>query len=213
MNERVRQKLGEIIQQHGREICGQAKRCKGLLLDHCAADRREVFVLVSALEEQVVGDLLEGLGGLSWEMVCRRLVHRLAENRAIAEDAALWAVETWALALGVRSEAQLSPRRPPPPRPSNPPPSTVVSLPPANSPPSASVPPQTNAPDVIMTTRGQISLRLIPAGEFRMGSPDDDPDASDDEKPQHEVRISQAFYLGVTLGWCPGGENVECNSG
>ena len=127
------------------------------------------------------------------------LVHRLAENRAIAEDAALWAVETWALALGVRSEAQTLPRRPPPPRPSNPPPSTVVSLPPANSPPSASVPPQTNAPDVIMTTRGQISAqahpgRGVPDGLTRMMTRT----RAMIEKPQHEVRISQAFYLGVT---------------
>jgi formylglycine-generating enzyme required for sulfatase activity len=37
-----------------------------------------------------------------------------------------------------------------------------------------------------------------PAGEFWMGSPDKDPDAFDDEKPRHNVRISEAFYLGVT---------------
>jgi len=37
----------------------------------------------------------------------------------------------------------------------------------------------------------------IKAGEFMMGSPDDDKDAAPDEKPQHKVRISP-FYLGVT---------------
>jgi formylglycine-generating enzyme required for sulfatase activity len=41
-------------------------------------------------------------------------------------------------------------------------------------------------------------LALIPAGEFQMGSPDSDSDASDDEKPQHLVRITKPFYLGVT---------------
>jgi formylglycine-generating enzyme required for sulfatase activity/serine/threonine protein kinase len=40
-----------------------------------------------------------------------------------------------------------------------------------------------------------MKLVLIPAGEFRMGSPDDDSEAADDEKPQHEVQITQAFYL------------------
>ncbi len=30
-----------------------------------------------------------------------------------------------------------------------------------------------------------------------MGSPDDDKEAQDDEKPQHKVRVSP-FYLGVT---------------
>src|SRR5262249_1832470 len=37
----------------------------------------------------------------------------------------------------------------------------------------------------------------IPAGEFLMGSPDSDPEAREDEKPQHRVRITRPFYLGV----------------
>ena len=43
-----------------------------------------------------------------------------------------------------------------------------------------------------------IRLVLIPPGEFLMGSPADDRDASSDEEPQHNVRITNAFYLGVT---------------
>jgi formylglycine-generating enzyme required for sulfatase activity len=42
-----------------------------------------------------------------------------------------------------------------------------------------------------------MKLKLIPAGEFLMGSPDSDKDASITEKPQHRVRITQPFYLGV----------------
>ena len=42
-----------------------------------------------------------------------------------------------------------------------------------------------------------MTLRLIPGGDFMMGSPDDDKDAVANEKPQHKVRISP-FYLGVT---------------
>ena len=44
---------------------------------------------------------------------------------------------------------------------------------------------------------GSIKLKVIPAGEFLMGSPDDDKDAAGDEKPRHSVRITRAFYLGV----------------
>jgi formylglycine-generating enzyme required for sulfatase activity/serine/threonine protein kinase len=40
-------------------------------------------------------------------------------------------------------------------------------------------------------------LVLIPSGEFMMGSPDSDPEAEPDEKPQHKVRITRPFYLGV----------------
>ncbi|RDJ94023.1 hypothetical protein B4Q13_17730, partial [Lacticaseibacillus rhamnosus] len=46
-------------------------------------------------------------------------------------------------------------------------------------------------------------LVLIPAGNFRMGSPADEKDRGDDEGPQHEVEITRPFYLGkypVTRG-------------
>ena len=52
-------------------------------------------------------------------------------------------------------------------------------------------------PEFITTKLGQIQLKRIPAGEFVMGSPDDDKDALDDEKPQHRVRITRPFYLGT----------------
>jgi formylglycine-generating enzyme required for sulfatase activity len=42
-----------------------------------------------------------------------------------------------------------------------------------------------------------MKLKLIPAGEFLMGSPDSDKDAWSGEKPQHRVRITQPFYLGI----------------
>ena len=50
--------------------------------------------------------------------------------------------------------------------------------------------------DSIRSSIGMM-LKLIPAGEFLMGSPDDDKDAENDEKPQHRVRITRPFYLGV----------------
>jgi formylglycine-generating enzyme required for sulfatase activity len=65
--------------------------------------------------------------------------------------------------------------------------------------PAARVPePATHfeAPREIVNSIG-MKLTLIPAGEFMMGSPDFDPYASDDEKPQHRVRITRPFYLGV----------------
>ena len=42
-----------------------------------------------------------------------------------------------------------------------------------------------------------MKFRLIPAGEFMMGSLDDDPDRQDDETPQHHVQITTPFYLGI----------------
>jgi formylglycine-generating enzyme required for sulfatase activity len=44
---------------------------------------------------------------------------------------------------------------------------------------------------------GEITQRLrwIPAGAFRMGSPDNEPGRDDDEGPQHTVYISRGFWL------------------
>jgi formylglycine-generating enzyme required for sulfatase activity len=49
----------------------------------------------------------------------------------------------------------------------------------------------------LITNSVGMKLTLIPAGEFMMGSPDSDKDAYPDEKPQHRVRITRPFYLGV----------------
>jgi formylglycine-generating enzyme required for sulfatase activity len=38
---------------------------------------------------------------------------------------------------------------------------------------------------------------LVPADEFRMGTPDWDRDGEPDERPQHRVRITRSFFLGI----------------
>ena len=54
-----------------------------------------------------------------------------------------------------------------------------------------------------MTNSIGMKLTLIPPGEFMMGAPDSDATPYPWEKPQHQVKISKAFYLGkyaVTVG-------------
>ena len=41
-----------------------------------------------------------------------------------------------------------------------------------------------------------MKLVLVPPGEFLMGSPESDPDAQDNEKPQRKVSITQPLYFG-----------------
>jgi len=67
----------------------------------------------------------------------------------------------------------------------------LIPLPPPVPPPPVPVPRE-------ITNSIGMKLVLIPAGEFLMGSPDSDKEARDDEKPQHRVRITRPFYLGVT---------------
>jgi len=60
--------------------------------------------------------------------------------------------------------------------------------------PTAALPTPSD-PEYLTTRVGQIKLRLIPTGTFQMGSPDGEGDT--DEHPQHEVRITRPFYVGV----------------
>lgn len=51
-------------------------------------------------------------------------------------------------------------------------------------------------PEMTSRTTG-MRLALIPAGTFRMGSPETEAQRASDESPQHTVRITKPFYLGV----------------
>jgi formylglycine-generating enzyme required for sulfatase activity/uncharacterized caspase-like protein len=83
--------------------------------------------------------------------------------------------------------------------PTTPPPATPI--PPrataATSPPTA--PPIPASPRPGTTIENSIGMKLawIPAGQFLMGSPETDNSAFSDDKPQHLVRITKPFHLGV----------------
>jgi WD40 repeat protein len=100
MNNLPREKLCELIERYGPSLCEDPHRCEGLLRDLCVDHKREIFVLMSALRERVVADLLSLRDGMPRELLFGRLIKRLQENVAISEDAARWAVESWAIALG-----------------------------------------------------------------------------------------------------------------
>ena len=53
------------------------------------------------------------------------------------------------------------------------------------------------SPQTITSQATGMKLTLIPAGTFTMGSPASEVERSAEEGPQHMVRISQPFYMGV----------------
>jgi formylglycine-generating enzyme required for sulfatase activity len=55
-----------------------------------------------------------------------------------------------------------------------------------------------------------VRLRIIPPGEFWMGSPDSDEHADEDERPQHLVRLTRPFLMSV---YCVTQEQFEVISG
>jgi F-box protein 11 len=107
MNVLPRQKLREIVARHGRGVVSEPRRCEGLLRDHCGTYRREIAVLLSALEERVAADLLAPRNGMPRVALLTRLTQRLRDNVAMEEAAAKWAVHSWALALDFVSIAEL----------------------------------------------------------------------------------------------------------
>ncbi|MEJ7576861.1 MAG: pectinesterase family protein [Pyrinomonadaceae bacterium] len=107
MNNVVRQQLCEIVRRHGRAIIDEPRRLEGLLRDYCAGQRREIAVLVNAVEERVAADLLQSNVGTPRAVLFARLAGRLHDSLAMSEDAARWAVASWALALKVITDEQL----------------------------------------------------------------------------------------------------------
>src|SRR5215212_1321555 len=107
MNEQPRQKLREIVARHGESVVHDARRCEGLLRDYSGQHRREVSVLVSALEEHVPQDLLAAVAGTPRAVLLKRLARQLSDNRAISEPAARWSVNSWAFALGLITDGEL----------------------------------------------------------------------------------------------------------
>src|ERR1700733_8604841 len=100
MSTTPREILTEIVSRHGEPLLASPLRVEGLLKDYCGEARREIFVLVSCLRVGVV-EQLRRQGGPSVKLVCARLALKLEQNLAISGDVARWAVESWAIALGL----------------------------------------------------------------------------------------------------------------
>ncbi|MDQ4123883.1 MAG: pectinesterase family protein [Acidobacteriota bacterium] len=101
MNDSARQKLIEIVARHGRSIVDDPQRAEGLFRDNFGSFKREIAVLTMALEEGVTRDMASATQNAPTSVLLARLTQRLIDNLALSEDAARWAVDSWALALGV----------------------------------------------------------------------------------------------------------------
>ena len=109
-NDLPRQALSRIIAKHGRGVCDAPKRLEALLRDLCGGHRREINIIMGAHEERVAADLIAAGNSVSRDVLLARLAARLRDNLAYTAEAARWGVETWAVALGTLSEAELQER-------------------------------------------------------------------------------------------------------
>lgn len=109
MNDLPRQTLCNIINQYGVSLCDDVRRCEGILRDLVGSHKREIHLLISALRERVPNELLRSTNAdISIEITMARLAKHLHDDLAITLEASKWVIETWALALGIITIAELS---------------------------------------------------------------------------------------------------------
>ena len=126
MNDEVRDALAAIVARHGPAVATDARRCEALLRDHAGKHPREIFLVVSAVEEGIARELAAA-NGVPVGMLVGRLATRLVDRRAISEGAARWAVASWAVALGLEGADALRPAPAPPPEAAKPGPAATRS--------------------------------------------------------------------------------------
>jgi hypothetical protein len=101
MDAAAREALGRLVDGADAGLLGDARRVRGLLQDLCPQPRREVMVLVAAVEEGLPPRLRQlPAGGMVPEEL-GRLGAELARARGLTPEVAGWAVGAWAWALGV----------------------------------------------------------------------------------------------------------------
>lgn len=111
MDNAPRDILRQIVGRYGTSVCEEPKRCENLLLDLCGGNnRREAKVLALALREGIVAELICSSNCVPKSILLPRLAKRMYDDTAMMPDVARWAVESWALVLGVVGEEELSER-------------------------------------------------------------------------------------------------------
>jgi outer membrane lipoprotein SlyB len=95
--------LKGLLQRYGIGLLEQTGRLKSLLQDEAPAAKREISVLLLALDERVPQDLMRVHSGEPLHTLRPRLAKRLADEKALDREASEWAVSVWALGLGVAS--------------------------------------------------------------------------------------------------------------
>lgn len=107
MNPEPRKVLTRLYAEHGSAILADPSRCRAFLSDLCGEHEREIFLLIRAQQDNVPETLLHSQGDMPWEVTRKRLIKRLQKDRLLTENAAIWAVDSWSLILGLIDEKEI----------------------------------------------------------------------------------------------------------
>ena len=108
MHEISREKLAEIVRLYGQIVTEDPRRVEALLRDYCPHNTREINLIVNAAREQVPAGLLAASEAQPISVLTDHLSQQLCVELGITTQAARWAVESWALALGKMQLSQMS---------------------------------------------------------------------------------------------------------
>lgn len=100
LSDRVRTTLRRLIEEYGPDLIRDRARLAGLLRDECGEAKREINLVLDALDEHVV-DTLRSPSQVLLLVTIPSCAKRLHDARGTEASAALWAVQTWAHALGL----------------------------------------------------------------------------------------------------------------
>jgi outer membrane lipoprotein SlyB len=103
--------LKALVDRFGAELLAEPARLRGLLADEVPQARKEISVLMLALEERVPQDLMRVHSGESASSLTPRLARRLTEEKSLSPDAARWAVNAWAYGMGLEAIVDSQPAR------------------------------------------------------------------------------------------------------
>lgn len=102
--ENFKQVLYAVIETYGTEILDDSRRINAFLMDYAPGQARERKLIVSALEEGIGGELLkaQGLDASELKLCVNRCIRCLVDATWVTEEAAQFAVDSIAYALGIR---------------------------------------------------------------------------------------------------------------
>ena len=102
-NEKFKQALHALTDAYGMEILKDSRRTNALLMDYAPGQARERKLIISALEEGIGNDLLNARDNkdIDLQFCFKRCVRRIVDASWVTEEAAQFAVETIAYALGI----------------------------------------------------------------------------------------------------------------
>ncbi|WP_258367362.1 MULTISPECIES: formylglycine-generating enzyme family protein [unclassified Mesotoga] len=100
MNGKVRERLADLVKTHSVGILNRPDKVEALLKTSFGESETEITAIVTALREGLLSELLKGEDSSAQNTAVAGLSQRLRDNYGMNEEAATWAIESIALALG-----------------------------------------------------------------------------------------------------------------